>query len=125
MRDWTKVVIGAGSIWGLFALGALIMGSFTMGDNDTALEVLSMNLYGFTILPSCILAIWRPKVSATWLVALAFVAGFGFTYQNIHQATNGNLHTSLPAKIIGSIVFASIPGFIGILLLRDDRRRSH
>ena len=31
MRDQTKVIIGFGSIWGLFALGVLLVGAFTIG----------------------------------------------------------------------------------------------
>jgi hypothetical protein len=124
MRDATKVIIGFGSIWGLFALGAVIVGSFTMGDNDTVPETVATVLYGFTILPSCILAIWRRKVPAIWLIALSFVAAFGFIYQDVHQSTNENIHTSPVVGMIGSLILAAIPGLIGVLLLRTDRRGS-
>jgi hypothetical protein len=56
MRDSTKVIIGFGLIWGLFAFAGMLFSSFTIGSNDSAPEVLTILLYGLTILPSCILA---------------------------------------------------------------------
>ena len=52
MRDSTKVIIGFGSIWGLFAFAGMLFSSFTIGSNDSAPEVLTILLYGLTILPS-------------------------------------------------------------------------
>ena len=64
MRDRTKVIIGFGSIWGLFAFGALLYGSFTLGANVTLPEVVALALYGLTILPfvhhSDLLQDWLP-----------------------------------------------------------------
>ena len=80
MRDGTKVVIGLGSIWGLYAMGSTLLSSFTMGSNDTAPEVLAVVLYGLTILPSCIFAIWFQRKAAVWLVISAGVSLFGLGY---------------------------------------------
>jgi hypothetical protein len=111
MRDRTKVVIGFGSIWGLWALGATLIGSFTIGRNDTAPEIAAYVLYGLTILPCCLLAIWYPKWPAWWLVVLCFISLFGFAYQEIHQEAH-----SLRSAV-GWVFTASIPGLIGALLL--------
>jgi hypothetical protein len=51
MRGSTKVIIGVGSIWGLFELGSAILGSFTIGSNDTTPEVVANIISGFGILP--------------------------------------------------------------------------
>jgi len=123
MRDRTKVIIGLGSIWGLFAFGAVIVGSFTIGSNDTAPEIVAIILYGFTILPSCILAIWRRRISAVWLIALTFVSAFGFLYQEVHQAADIKLSASIPGYVTAALL-AAVPGLIGILLLRTDRDES-
>jgi hypothetical protein len=45
MRDSTKVIIGFGSIWGLFAFGGTLFSSFAIGANDSAPEVLAILLY--------------------------------------------------------------------------------
>jgi hypothetical protein len=120
MRDRTKVIIGFGSIWGLFAFGAVIVGSFTMGSNDTAPEIVAITLYGFTILPSCILAIWHRRVSAVWLIALTFISAFGFMYQEVHQAADRQLSASINGYVTAALL-AAVPGLIGILLLHTDR----
>ncbi|MGA8632268.1 MAG: hypothetical protein ACLPZY_18845 [Terracidiphilus sp.] len=124
MRDGTKVIIGLGSIWGLFAFGAMVISSFTIGENDTAPEVVALVLYGFTLLPSCILAIWRRRASAIWLIALAFLTAYGLAYQEVHQAARGELSGSLSGDVIRTVIVAAIPGIIGILLLRSERRDS-
>ena len=119
MRDRTKVIIGFGSIWGLFALGALLIGSFTIGANDTAPGIAALVLYGLTILPSCILAIWYRKSSAVWLIVLSAIALFGFVYQVVIQRRAGEPFDVLLSHLLSSVIIAAVPGFLGTLLLRD------
>ncbi len=118
MRDQTKVVIGFGSIWGLFALGVLLVGSFTIGANDTVPEVVALVLYGLSILPSCILAIWYRKSSAVWLIALSGIALIGFIYQVMNQRGPGEPFGSLLGHLITAVVLAAVPGILGALLYR-------
>lgn len=120
MRDLTKVIIGFGSIWGLFALGAMLIGSFTIGSNDTVPEIVAIVLYGLTILPTCILAIWYRRTAAVWLITLAPIAAFGFIYQIIGQADNNKAYESLWRDVPVGLFIAAIPGLLGILLLRSD-----
>ncbi|NYF88530.1 hypothetical protein RBB79_03270 [Tunturiibacter empetritectus] len=122
MRDSTKVIIGLGSIWGLYALGATVIGSFTIGANDTAPEIVGLVLYGFTLLPACILAIWYRKPTAIWLIALAFISVFGFIYQILEEAGPAKEYRSLPRDLGFALFMAAIPGLLGILLLRSVRR---
>ena len=119
MRDSTKVIIGFGSIWGLYALGAVLFASFTIGSNDTLPEIVALILYGLTILPSCILAIWFRKYAATWLIALTPISAFGLIYQVIAQNRANQLATMTPGVAFPLIAIA-IPGFIGVLLLRAE-----
>ena len=94
MRDQTKVIIGFGCIWGLIAFGAMLMGAFMVlmgGYDDTSPKTLAMILYGLTILPSCILAIWYRRGPATWLIVLSFISAFGFIYQEVHQPSTTRL----------------------------------
>jgi len=121
MRDQTKVIIGFGSIWGLFAFGVLLVSAFTIGVNDTAPEILAVVLYGLTILPSCILAIWYRRGPAIWLIVLSFISVFGFVYQGIHQSHQDTSGASFLGHIIVPVVIAAIPGFLGTLLLRTNR----
>jgi hypothetical protein len=124
MTSGAKAIIGLGSIWGLYAFGALLISSFTIGANDTAPEIVGIALYGLTLLPSCILAIWRRKIAAIWLIALPFLTAFGLTYQVIHDPARGHLG-EIPAKaVINIILFAGIPIVIGTLLLGSARRES-
>jgi hypothetical protein len=116
MRDSTKVIIGFGSIWGLFAM---LFSSFTIGANDSLPEIVALVLYGLTILPSCILAIWFQKYAATWLIALSSIVAFGFIYQVIAQNRADGVGT-MARGITFSLIAAAIPGFIGVLLLRAE-----
>jgi hypothetical protein len=121
MRDSTKVVIGFGSIWGLYALGATLLGSFTMGSNDTTPEIVAVVLYGLTLLPSCILALWFQSRAAIWLLCLSGISLFGFTYQAFAQSV-----VSQPvAKLVGSLSWmlflVAIPALLGIALLRTEK----
>jgi hypothetical protein len=120
VRDSTKVIIGFGSIWGLFAFGAVLLSSFTLGSNDSLPETVAVILYGLTILPSCILAIWFRKYAATWLIALSCITAFGFIYQVIAENLVHGVGT-LARGITFSLIAAAIPGFIGVLLLRAER----
>lgn len=96
------------------------MSAFTIGDNDTAPEVLALTLYGFTILPACILAIWYRRASAIWLIILFFIAAFGFIYQEIYQSAHDKAYQSQLGHTIVPFVIAAIPGLLGVLLLRSD-----
>jgi hypothetical protein len=120
MRDSTKVIIGFGSIWGLFAFGAVLLDSFTLGSNDSLPEVVAITLYGLTILPSCILAIWFQKQAATWLITLSPLTAFGLIYQVIAQYRTNGVGT-IAHGILLSLIAAAIPGLIGALLLRAER----
>jgi len=120
MRDRTKVIIGFGSIWGLFALGALLYGSFTLGANDTLPEVIAITLYGLTILPSCIMAIWYRRLVAYWLIALSPVVVFGFVYQLIAQNTSERASGQMPSRVAFLLIIAGIPALIGMLLLTAE-----
>src|SRR5580698_4650598 len=113
MRDSTKVVIGLGSIWGLFMFGGMLFGSFTMGANDSLPEVLVILLNGLTILPSCILAIWFTKPAALWLMLLAPITAFGLAYQILHLKSSAG-------DIVWALIVAIIPGAIGLLLFRSQ-----
>jgi hypothetical protein len=120
MRDAVKVIIGFGSIWGCFALGALAAGSFTIGSNDTAPEVIALTLYGITTLPACIAAIWRPRQAGGWLILLCCVSAFGFIYQ---EATH--LRALSPDAMVKgftvALLLAAIPGCLGYSLIRFSR----
>lgn len=120
MRDLTKVTIGFGSIWGLFAFGAMLFGSFTIGANDSAPEIIAIVLYGLTVLPSCILAIWFQKHAAMWLIALSPITAFGFIYQVLAQSGADKAYGAMARGIALSLIIAVIPGFLGILLLRTE-----
>jgi hypothetical protein len=121
MRDSTKVIIGFGSIWGLYAFGAMVLGSFTIGVNDSAPEVVAILLYGLTVLPSCILAIWFRKYAATWLLMLFPITAFGFIYQTVQQGVDGKADWAVVRSIAVLMIVAAIPGLIGVLLFRSER----
>jgi hypothetical protein len=123
MRDQTKVVIGFGSIWGLFALGATLISSFTIGSNDTKPEIVALVIYGLTILPCCILAIWFRRPAALWLISLAAISGFGFVYQLVVQGLHRPFVTLL-GDAAWMLFLAAIPGLLGFLLLRDSPSRN-
>jgi hypothetical protein len=117
MRDSTKAIIGFGSIWGLFAFGGMLFSSLTMGANDSAPEVLATLLYGLTILPSCILAIWFTRYAALWLMLLAPITAIALVYQAIHSRTAGDYWTVV-GNVAEALLVAAIPGVIGLLLFR-------
>jgi hypothetical protein len=118
VRDQTKVIIGFGSIWGLFALGVVLISSFMFGSNDTVPEIAALVLYGLTILPACILAIWYRRGPAWWLIVLSFISIFGSMYQVAQEESRALKAYAAP------LLVASIPGIIGILLLRSRRGES-
>lgn len=119
MRDATKVIIGFGSIWGLFAFGAMLFGSFTLGANDSTPETIVIILYGLTILPSSILAIWFKKYAAVWLIALFPMTAFGLIYQVVKEAAHDQTRELLIGSILTVLIIAVIPGLLGWLLLRS------
>jgi hypothetical protein len=118
MRDSTKVIIGFGSIWGLYAFGGMLFSSFTIGTNDSAPEVVSMLLNGLTILPSCILAIWFMRYAAIWLMALFPITAFGVIYQVIHSRNPAGDRWTVVGDMAWGLILAAIPGAIGIILFR-------
>jgi hypothetical protein len=118
MRDSTKVVIGFGSIWGLYAFGGMLFSSFTVGTNDSAPEVLAILLNGLTILPSCILAIWFMRYAAILLMALFPITAFGVVYQVIHSRNPAGGYWTVVDDMAWGLIVAAIPGAIGILLFR-------
>jgi hypothetical protein len=119
MRSTTKAIIGFGSIWGLFALGRCLWGSFTIGINDTAPEIVAIILYGMTILPACVLAIWFQRKAAFWLVALFPIALYGCIYQIVKHPTPGEGYISLTRDILILLGICAIPAVLGVLLLRS------
>jgi hypothetical protein len=118
MRDSTKVIIGFGSIWGVFAFGGMLFSSFTIGTNDSAPEVLAILLYGLTILPSCIFAIWFMRYAALWLLILSPITAFGLVYQVVHSRTAGGDFWTVVRGVAEALIVAAIPGAIGLLLFR-------
>jgi hypothetical protein len=117
MRDSTKVIIGFGSIWGLVAFGGMLFSSFTIGANDSAPEVLAILLYGLTILPSCILAIWFMRYAALWLMLLTPITAIGLVYQAILSRPAGDYRTVV-GGVAEALIVGAIPGVIGLLLFR-------
>ena len=115
MRDSTKVIIGFGSIWGLFAFGSMLFSSFTIGANDSAPEVVAILLYGLTILPSCILAIWFMRYAALWLMLLSPITACGFVYQVIHSRKPAGNTWTVAGGLAEALAVAVIPGAIGAL----------
>ena len=114
-------MIGFGSIWGLFALGGTFFSSFTFGRNDTLPEIIASLLYGLTILPACLLAVWKRKIAALWLLFLAPVTALGWSYQVMERSqVRGVWQRSEALGIM--LVTASIPGVLGAVLLRLQRR---
>src|SRR5271156_3036531 len=118
MRDSTKVIIGFGSIWGLFAFGGMVLTSFTIGSNDSAPEVVAILLYGLTILPSCICAIWFMRYAALWLMFLSPITAFGLVYQVIHSRKPTADSWTVAGGLAEALIVAAIPGAIGMLLFR-------
>lgn len=117
MRDSTKVIIGLGSIWGVFVLGGTILASFAIGAKDTTPEVVALIVSGFGILPCCLLAIWRRRIAAWSLLGIAAVCGYGFTYQTVFRRSQES-SSSLLGNAASALLFTCIPGLIGFLLLR-------
>ncbi len=124
MRDMTKAVIGLGSIWGLFAFGLVLVSSFTIETKDAAPEIVAIAVYGLTILPACILAIWFRKGAAIWLIGTAALAMFGCTYQVIRQYVPDESFLSLTRGFLGLAFLAAVPGILGFVLLRSEKPRS-
>lgn len=121
MRDSTKVTIGFGCIWGLFAMGGTLLSSFTLGINDTLPEIVALVLYGLTILPCCVLAIWHQKIAGWWLIFVSVESLFGFIYQIVSK----DLHGPLGSMLRGTAwmaVLAGIPALLGFLLLKTTSR---
>lgn len=128
MRDSTKVIIGFGSIWGLYAFGGMLFSSFTIGTNDSAPEVLAILLNGLTILPSCILAIWFMRYAALWLMLLSPITALGLVYQVIHSRNPAGDYWRVLGGMAEALIVAAIPGAIGLLLFRrqgEAADRSH
>lgn len=125
MRDQLKVIIGFGSIWGLFAFGSILLSSFALGVNDTAPERLALMLYALTILPACILAIWYRRASGFWLVALAILTLCGFTYQVVVQASEVTPYKVSLGDVASTVFFSSIPALLGVSLLRTSPLEEH
>ena len=121
MRDGTKVIIGFGSIWWLFALGATLFSAFTLGANDTTPEVFVLALYGLTILPSCILAIWFQRRAAIWLLCLSGISLFGFMYQAFSQGVVSQPVTKLVGGLSWMLFLVAIPALLGVALLRTEK----
>jgi hypothetical protein len=115
MRDSTKVIIGFGSIWGLFFFGGMLLSSFTLGANDSTPEVLAILLNGLTILPSCICAIWFMRYAALWLMFLSAITAFGLVYQQIHSSKPVGDFWGEAGGLTWALIVAAIPGAIGIL----------
>src|ERR1700722_11012976 len=88
MRSTTKAIIGFGSILGLYALGAMVYGSFFLGANESNPEIVAMLLYGLTFLPACLLAIWFRKLAGWWLLCLFPATALGFIYQTVVQSAS-------------------------------------
>jgi hypothetical protein len=123
MSSEKKVVIGLGAIWGLFSLGVLIVTSFTIGANDTTPEVVGIVIYGFTVLPACLLAIRFPKTSAYWLFLVSVLTSFGFGYQDFKGVRPADeSFGSFVRGLIVSQAVAFIPGLVGGCLLFLERR---
>jgi hypothetical protein len=118
MRDSTKVIIGFGSIWGLFFFGGMLLSSFTLGANDSVPEVLAILLNGLTILPSCIYAIWFMRYAALWLMFLSAITAFGLVYQEIHSSKPVGDFWGEAGGLTWALIVAAIPAAIGILLFR-------
>lgn len=118
MRDSTKVIIGFGSIWGLLAFGVMVWGSFTMGWDDSLPTRVAIVLYGLTILPSCILAIWFRKQAASWLIILALITAFEFIYQVRAKKNGDRSYGTIASSMVFSLIIASIPALVGALLFR-------
>jgi hypothetical protein len=118
MRDSTKVIIGFGSIWGLFFFGGMLLSSFTLGANDSAPEVLAILLNGLTILPSCICAIWFMRYAALWLMFLSAITAFGLVYQQIHSSKPVGGFWGEVGDLTWALIVVAIPAAIGIFLFR-------
>jgi len=104
----------------LFAFGACLWGSFTIGSNDTAPEIVAIVLYGLSILPACILAIWFQKGAALWLIALFPITLYGSVYQMVKGPAVGD-YKSLAREVMYILIISAIPGLLGFLLLRSAR----
>jgi len=109
MRDSTKVIIGFGSILGLYAFGAGCLGLLISG---AGMPVAGF-LYCFTFLPACLLAIWFKRSAAIWLLLLALITGIAFGKELLRLAPDIGF-----AEIPRSIIVTGLPGLFGFLLLR-------
>jgi hypothetical protein len=113
-----KLIIGFGSIWGLYAFGGMLFSLFTIGTTDSAPEVLAILLNGLTILPSCILAIWFMRYAAIWLILLSPVTALGLVYKVIHSRNPPGGYRTVVGVMAEALIVAAIPGAIGLLLFR-------
>jgi hypothetical protein len=124
MSSERKVVIALGAIWGLFSFGVMIVTSITIGANDTAPEVIAIVLYGFTVLPACLLAIRFPRTSGAWLVFVSLVTCFGFAYQDFEGRRPPDEDVwGFLTGLVTSQAIACIPAVLGGCLLWIERGR--
>jgi hypothetical protein len=91
MNDFSKRVLsfsvfGLGMAAGLFGCVAVPGAIFVIGVNDSKPEILAL-LGPITLLPACILALWKRTPAGLWLVFLGLLWAYGMFAQRHYMET--------------------------------------
>jgi hypothetical protein len=90
-----------GGIWGCTVAPRAI---FVIGVNDSAPEVVAL-LLPVTLLPVCVVALWRRRVASLWLLLLALIWAVGMVYQRHYISSVRHFPSdSIRAVLVGEMV---------------------
>jgi hypothetical protein len=119
-RNISFGVFGLGIFSGLWACGASVQGIFTIGGNDTLLEIIALLLAFDTPLLICVIALWYRRFAGWWLLIAGLYFPCGMLYEReFSRAGPGNM--SLLAYFAVCLIISGpllALGFFGILTER-------
>jgi hypothetical protein len=102
-RSISVGVFSLGMVGGVFGCARAPGAIFVIGVNDSTPEVVAL-LLPVTLLPVCIVALWRRRVASLWLLLLALIWTVGMVYQR-HYISNVRHFPpdSIPAFLVGEM----------------------
>jgi hypothetical protein len=113
MRGRTAGIVYFVILWGLFAL-FVVLARWVFFDTNTEGFVMS----GITLLTPTLFLILRRRAAAFSLIVLSLVTGAGFVGQYLIETSHGLSHSSILIDLLPLLLFAAVPGIVGLATLR-------